>query len=215
MGLLDPFGGCWVRLIALEALFLAVSCYLSSYNSAHPSVFRFPVAEHLSSQLRCRISSIWDIQIDLSILRAVKMVILNLWRRFSKLLLGVMSLRISIGHQMVYKLAISTNGATGNLLIAIWWHLPTQYRLFFGLVLLCESFNLLFRSLLVLQIDVSVLWTLRRQDCRRVNFLAQEKVIMMTCTDHGIAHIVFWINNRRDFVGLFLHHLSCGLAEIV
>jgi hypothetical protein len=38
---------------------------------------------------------------------------------------------------------------------------------------------------------------------------------MMTCTDHGIAHIVFWINNRRDFVGLFLHHLSCGLAEIV
>ena len=74
--------------------------------------------------------------------------------------MGFISLGISIRHQMVNKLAISTNGAAGNLPIAIGRHLTTLLCLF-GLVLLGVSFNLLLRhrSLLVLQIDVSVLWT--------------------------------------------------------
>ena len=116
---------------------------------------------------------------------------------------------------MVNKLAISTNGAAGNLPIAIGRHLTTHFCLLFGLVLLGVNFNLLLRhrSLLVLQIDVSVLWTLYWHDCWGLNFLAQE--ILLASTDHGIAHIVFWINNRRDFFGLLLHHLPRSFAEIV
>lgn len=141
------------------------------------------------------------------------MVVLNLRSISHKFLCWIISLRISLWHQMVYNLAISTNWATGNLPIAIWWHLPTHFCLLLGLVVLCESFNLLLRSLLILQIDVSVLWTLGWQDCRSLDFLAQE--ILLACTDHGIAHIVFWINNRRDFIDLLLHRLSVSFAEII